>query len=117
MTEHPSPDNINAFVDHLFRRKSGQLIATLTRIFGPEHIALAEDVVQETLLKALQLWPYRGVPENPGAEKNERCSLTSLSTASARAGASAASPCARSDRPTRHASANPATSSIRKSAC
>ena len=41
------------------------MIATLTRIFGPRHIDLAEEVVQEALLKALQQWPYRGVPENP----------------------------------------------------
>ncbi len=41
------------------------MIATLTRIFGPRHIDLAEEVVQEALVKALQQWPYRGVPENP----------------------------------------------------
>jgi len=28
---------------------------------------LAEDVVQEALARALQTWPYRGVPENPAA--------------------------------------------------
>jgi RNA polymerase sigma-70 factor (ECF subfamily) len=54
-------------VDHLFRHQAGQVVATLTRIFGPRHIDLAEDAVQETLIKALRQWPYRGVPENPGA--------------------------------------------------
>lgn len=54
-------------VDHLFRHKAGQIVATLTRIFGPENIDLAEDVVQETLIKALQQWPYRGIPDNPSA--------------------------------------------------
>jgi len=43
------------------------MIATLTRIFGPRHIDLAEEVVQEALVKALQQWSYRGVPENPVA--------------------------------------------------
>jgi RNA polymerase sigma-70 factor (ECF subfamily) len=52
-------------VDHLFRHQAGQMIATLVRIFGPRHIDLAEEVVQDALLKALQQWPYRGVPENP----------------------------------------------------
>jgi RNA polymerase sigma-70 factor (ECF subfamily) len=52
-------------VDHLFRHQAGRMIATLTRIFGPRHIDLAEEVVQEALVKALQQWPYRGVPENP----------------------------------------------------
>jgi RNA polymerase sigma-70 factor (ECF subfamily) len=54
-------------IDHLFRHQAGQIVATLTRIFGPQHLDLAEDVVQETLIKALRQWPYRGVPENPAA--------------------------------------------------
>lgn len=40
-------------------------MATLTRLFGPQHLDLAEDVVQETLIKALRQWSYRGIPENP----------------------------------------------------
>ena len=55
----------HALVDHLFRHQAGRMIATLTRIFGPRHIDLAEEVVQDALIKALQQWPYRGVPENP----------------------------------------------------
>src|SRR5262249_6945947 len=47
--------------------QAGQVVATLTRIFGPQRLDLAEDVVQETLLKALRQWPYRGIPDNPGA--------------------------------------------------
>jgi len=43
------------------------MVATLTRIFGLEHLALAEDVVQEALVRALQTWPFYGVPENPAA--------------------------------------------------
>src|SRR4029450_12225335 len=43
------------------------MVATLTRIFGIEHLNLAEDVVQEALSRALQTWPYRGVPDNPSA--------------------------------------------------
>jgi RNA polymerase sigma-70 factor (ECF subfamily) len=54
-------------VDHLFRHQAGQVVATLTRLLGPRHLDLAEDVMQETLLKALRQWAYRGVPENPAA--------------------------------------------------
>jgi len=54
-------------VDHLFRRHSARIVATLTRIFGSRHLDLAEDVVQDALLKALQQWPFKGVPENPAA--------------------------------------------------
>jgi RNA polymerase sigma-70 factor (ECF subfamily) len=58
-------DNVNHLVDHLFRREAGRMVAGLTRIFGPANLDLAEDVVQEALLQALRLWPFRGVPDNP----------------------------------------------------
>lgn len=58
---------INQLVDHLFRHRAGQMVSTLTRIFGAENLELVEDVVQETLIQALQQWPYRGIPENPSA--------------------------------------------------
>ena len=43
------------------------MVAMLTRIFGIEHLALAEDVVQEALVRALRTWPFYGVPQNPAA--------------------------------------------------
>src|SRR5947209_1974979 len=43
------------------------MVATLTRIFGLEHLSLAEDVVQEALARALQTWPFYGIPKNPAA--------------------------------------------------
>jgi RNA polymerase sigma factor (sigma-70 family) len=58
---------VSQLVEHLFRHESGKLVATLTRIFGIEHLNLAEDVVQEALSRALQTWPFRGIPENPSA--------------------------------------------------
>ena len=54
-------------VEHLFRHEAGKMVATLTRIFGVEHLSLAEDVVQEALARALQTWPFYGVPKNPAA--------------------------------------------------
>jgi len=57
--------NIEGVVDHLFRHAAGQMVATLTRVFGPEHLELAEEVVQEALIAALQQWGMQGVPENP----------------------------------------------------
>ncbi len=53
--------------DHLFRREAGRMIATLTRIFGVHNLALAEDVVQDAFCRALEVWRFRGVPENPTA--------------------------------------------------
>jgi RNA polymerase sigma factor (sigma-70 family) len=61
------PNGVSQLVEHLFRHESGKMVATLTRIFGIEHWNLAEDVVQEALARALETWPYRGVPENPSA--------------------------------------------------
>lgn len=43
------------------------MVAVLTRILGPAHLDLAEDVVQEALAQALRTWPFRGVPQNPAA--------------------------------------------------
>jgi RNA polymerase sigma-70 factor (ECF subfamily) len=54
-------------VEALFRREFARIVSTLTRIFGPRHLALAEDVAQEALIKALQQWPHGGVPANPAA--------------------------------------------------
>ena len=61
------PQQVSQLVEHLFRHEAGKMVATLTRIFGIEHLNLAEDVVQEALSRALQTWPYRGIPENPSA--------------------------------------------------
>lgn len=54
-------------LEHLFRHQAGQIVASLTRILGWQHVALAEDVVQDTLLKAMRQWPVRGMPDNPRA--------------------------------------------------
>jgi RNA polymerase sigma factor (sigma-70 family) len=53
--------------DHLFRRESGRMVAALTRVFGVQNLALAEDVVQDAFCRALEVWKFRGVPENPSA--------------------------------------------------
>ena len=53
--------------EHLFRREAGRLVATLTRIFGVHNLALAEDVVQDAFCRALEVWKFRGIPENPSA--------------------------------------------------
>ena len=53
--------------DHLFRREAGRMVATLTRIFGVHNLALAEDVVQDAFCRALEVWKFRGMPENPSA--------------------------------------------------
>ena len=43
------------------------MIAALTRIFGMRNLALAEDVVQDAFCRAVEVWKFRGMPENPSA--------------------------------------------------
>jgi RNA polymerase sigma-70 factor (ECF subfamily) len=52
-------------VAHLFRHQSGRIVATMTRLLGSRYVDLAEDAVQDALVKALQQWPFKGIPKNP----------------------------------------------------
>jgi RNA polymerase sigma-70 factor (ECF subfamily) len=63
----PAVAEVGGSVEHLFRHESGRIVSYLTRLLGPAHMDLAEEVVQDALLKALQSWPYSGVPANPAA--------------------------------------------------
>ncbi len=58
----PAPE-----LGHLFRRESGRLVSALTRVFGVHNLELAEDVVQDALCRALELWKLRGFPDDPAA--------------------------------------------------
>src|SRR5436853_5243325 len=62
-----SSGEISRLADHLFRHEAGKLVSVLTGIFGINRLQLAEDVVQESLVRALRTWPYTGVPQNPAA--------------------------------------------------
>lgn len=54
-------------VDHLFRHEAGKMIAVLTRLFGMQNLSIAEDVVQDAFLKAVQTWKFNSIPDNPSA--------------------------------------------------
>ena len=43
------------------------MLAALTRVFGVHNLALAEDVVQDAFERALDVWKFRGMPDNPSA--------------------------------------------------
>ncbi len=59
------PQSVAPLVEHFFRHESGRLVSVLTRFFGWRHFDLVEDMVQATLLDALESWRIRGVPDNP----------------------------------------------------
>jgi RNA polymerase sigma factor (sigma-70 family) len=58
---------VNKLVGHLFRQEAGKMAAVLTRMLGFENLDQAEDIVQDTLIKALSVWKIKGTPENPSA--------------------------------------------------
>lgn len=43
------------------------MVSVLTRIFGTENLELAEDVVQDTFISAMEVWKLKGMPDNPSA--------------------------------------------------
>jgi RNA polymerase sigma-70 factor (ECF subfamily) len=59
------PADPHAVVDRLFREEQGRAVATLIRVLGD--FDLAEEAVQDAFITALETWPDRGVPDNPGA--------------------------------------------------
>ena len=48
-----------------FRRHYAEQVAVLSRVVGLHNLALVEDAVQNALLKALDIWPRNGQPDNP----------------------------------------------------
>lgn len=53
-------------VEDLFRRESARLVSALVRLLGPSHVALAEDVVHDALVSAMQAWRF-SPPDDPRA--------------------------------------------------
>ena len=54
-------------IPHLFRTEYRKIVSVLCKLFGIEHIAVAEDIVSDTFLVASELWGLKGLPENPTA--------------------------------------------------
>ena len=59
--------NSRELTEHFFRNEYGKIVAVITKYIGNQNINIAEDIVQETLLKAVEYWQHNGVPENPTA--------------------------------------------------
>ena len=58
----PATDEAVAAV---FREEAGRLTAAMVRVLG--NFDVAEEVVQDSLVAALERWPEQGIPDNPGA--------------------------------------------------
>jgi RNA polymerase sigma-70 factor (ECF subfamily) len=57
--------SIQQVIEQTFRAESGRVLAALISRLGD--IELAQDVLQDALIMALQRWPADGTPRNPGA--------------------------------------------------
>jgi RNA polymerase sigma factor (sigma-70 family) len=51
----------------LFQREFSKMVAVISKIFGLQHIEIAEDIVSETFLLATETWGIKGIPKNPTA--------------------------------------------------
>jgi len=54
-------------IPHLFRTEYSKITAVLTKLFGFEHVEIAEDIASDTFLLAAETWGIKGIPENPTA--------------------------------------------------
>ena len=62
-----SAETIHQTIDHLFRHESGKMISVLSGLLGLQNMETAQDIVQDTLLQAMNTWSYNGIPDNPPA--------------------------------------------------
>lgn len=54
-------------IPHLFRTEFSKITAVLCKLFGIEHIEVAEDIASDTFFAATETWSHEGIPENPSA--------------------------------------------------
>jgi RNA polymerase sigma-70 factor (ECF subfamily) len=65
-----SDEVIRHQLERLARRERGRLVADLVARLGPKRLEMAEDVVQDAVIAAMATWPFKGMPDNPGAWLN-----------------------------------------------
>ncbi len=54
-------------IPDLFRNEFSKMVAVISKLYGLQHIEIAEDIVSETFLTATETWALKGVPANPTA--------------------------------------------------
>ncbi len=59
--------NNNELLPHLFRTEYRKIAAVLCKLFGIEHVEIAEDITSDTFLTAAETWGLKGIPEKPVA--------------------------------------------------
>lgn len=56
-----------ASLKQLFQQEFAKMVAVISKLFGLQHIEIAEDIVSETFLLAAETWGMKGIPNNPTA--------------------------------------------------
>src|ERR1044072_7180200 len=51
----------------LFQQEFSKMVAVISKLFGLQHIEVAEDIVSEAFLLAAETWGVKGMPPNPTA--------------------------------------------------
>jgi RNA polymerase sigma-70 factor (ECF subfamily) len=54
-------------IEHLFRNEYGKVVAVMTNKYGITYLEKVEDTIQEAFVRAMRVWGYKGVPDNPTA--------------------------------------------------
>lgn len=54
-------------VELFFRKEYARVVAILSSKYGLEHLERIEDAVQEAMYKAMKVWPFHEIPDNPTA--------------------------------------------------
>ena len=52
-------------LDHWFRHEYGKLVSIFLSKYGAHQIDLVEDAIHEALYKAMMMWGYQQIPDNP----------------------------------------------------
>lgn len=60
----PDHDSKN-LTEHFFRHNYARTVAILVRYFGLKQVEIAEDIVQDTLVEAMEKWSIHSIPDNP----------------------------------------------------
>ena len=59
--------DVHIILQGLYRAEFSRTVAVISKLFGLQHIEMAEDTVSETFLAAAENWTRQGLPENPVA--------------------------------------------------
>ncbi|WP_262694342.1 RNA polymerase sigma factor [Kordiimonas aquimaris] len=61
---------VGAQLERMARTQRRRLVADLVTKLGVKRLEMAEDVVQDAVIAAMQSWPFKGMPDSPAAWLN-----------------------------------------------